>query len=100
MPTLITFLVGALVSAVGHIVAKVLLSLGFGYITYTGFTTVIDLAKDEFALAMSALPPVALQLAGVLQVGTAFNILVSAYLSRLVVSGLLGNDITRLVNKA
>lgn len=99
MPTLITFLIGALVSAVGHIVARVLLSLGFGYVTYTGLMEAVNLAKSQFQTVISGLPAGAMQLMGVLQIGTCLNIIVSALAARLIVAGLMGNSLTKVVTQ-
>lgn len=95
MPALVTFLVGGLVNAVGAIVAKVLLALGIGFATYSGLGAFVDAFKTQFTTALSGLPPAAFQMMGVLQVGTCVNILASALVARMLVSGAMAGSITK-----
>ena len=57
MPYIISILVGALVSATGTIVGRVLVSLGFGYVTYEGVQLVLTWVKNGISQSILALPP-------------------------------------------
>jgi energy-converting hydrogenase Eha subunit H len=99
MPLLIQALLGGLVQAAGTLVGKVLLSLGIGYVSYTGINLFFDSAKQQLFSAIASQAPVVLQLAGVLQIGTCVNILISAALAKLTLMGLTNGAITRMVTK-
>ncbi len=99
MPLLIQALLGGLIQAAGTLVGKVLLSLGIGYVSYTGINLLFDSAKQTLFANIASQAPVAVQLAGVLQVGTCVNIMVSAALAKLVLAGLTNGTLTRMVTK-
>jgi Protein of unknown function (DUF2523) len=99
MPLLISALLGGLIQAAGTLVGRVLLSLGIGYVSYTGIQLLFDVAKTGLLSKIAAQAPIALQLAGVLQIGTCINIMASAALAKLVLMGLTGGTLTRMVTK-
>lgn len=92
-------LIGGLIQAAATIVGKVLLSLGIGYVTYTGFSFLLDTAKTVLFDAISGNFPIVVQLAGVLQIGTCVNIFASTAAAKLTYAGLDQGGITRLVTK-
>jgi Protein of unknown function (DUF2523) len=97
---LILALIGALVRAVGPIVAQVMISLGFSFVTYTGIDFAITEAKARAMSALSSNGQLFMQFMGVFQVGTAINIIASAFIARTVLQGIVGGKITKLVTKA
>lgn len=99
MPLLVGALLGALIQGMGTLVGKVLISLGIAYVAYSGIDTMLTSAKTELFSRIAGQGSVVVQLAGVLQVGTCINILVSAYLARLVVQGLTNGKLTSMVTK-
>ncbi|TFY99005.1 DUF2523 family protein [Ramlibacter humi] len=99
MPALFLLFLGYLVQAVGTIVGRVLISLLIGYVAYQGIDTLVGSSKAQLLSAISAQAPLAVALAGVLQVGTCINILCSAAVARLTVAGLTNGAITRMVTK-
>jgi archaellum component FlaF (FlaF/FlaG flagellin family) len=99
VPLLIQALLGGLIQAAGTLVGKVLLSLGIVYVSYTGINTFFDTAKQTLFSNIAQQAPVAVQLAGVLQIGTCVNILVSAALAKLVMMGLTNGSLTRMITK-
>lgn len=99
MPLLVGALLGALIQGMGTLVGKVLISLGIAYVAYSGIDTMLTAAKTELFSRIAGQGSVVVQLAGVLQVGTCINILVSAYLARLVVQGLTNGKLTSMVTK-
>ena len=99
MPLFIGALIGALIQAAGTLVGKVLLSLGIGYVTFTGVDTSITWARDQFFAGLSGMPSTALQLAGVLQVGTCVSIMTSALVVKLTLAGLTSGTLKKMVVK-
>lgn len=99
MPLWLAALLGGLVEIAGTLVGKVLLSLGFGYVTYSGVDTGLTWAKT-FALAkIGAAGGQVVAFAGVLQVGTCISMVAAAISARLLISGLTGGSFKRLVMK-
>lgn len=99
MPVFLAALLGGLVSAAGSIVGRVLISLGIGYVTYQGLSTAMDYMRDLVWTNLGSLSADILQLVSVLQVDTAINIMFSAVAARLVIRGLTGGAITKMVIK-
>jgi hypothetical protein len=99
MPLLISALLGGLIQAAGTLVGRVLLSLGIGYVAYTGINTLVSGVATDLIARIAQQAPVAVQLAGVLQVGTCINIMTSAALTKLVLMGLTNGTLTRMVTK-
>lgn len=81
---------GLLVQIVGSFVGKALLSLGVGYVAYKGMDLSIAFAKTKFMSSVGGFGAVTIQLMGVLNVGTAVNILCSALIARLAFKGMVG----------
>jgi Protein of unknown function (DUF2523) len=97
---LVIFLIGALVRAVGPLVAQVMISLGFSFVTYAGIDYAITEAKTRALSALSSNGQLFLQFMGVFQVGTAINIIASAFIARTVLQGIVGGKLTKMVTKA
>jgi ABC-type phosphate transport system permease subunit len=99
MPLFIAALLGGLVQAAGTLVGKVLLSLGIGYVTYSGVDTSIAWVQGQFLTGLSGLPAVTVGLLGILKVGVIVSMLTSAITARLVLKGLTSGSITRMVQR-
>jgi Protein of unknown function (DUF2523) len=102
MPVFMAALLGGLYAALGHMVGRVLISLGIGYIAFQGFDAGLTVLHDQAMQRLGGLDSLgatAVQLAGVLQIGTCMNMLFSAWSMRLVVSGLTSGVITKMVHK-
>ncbi len=84
MLALIQMLLGGLIAAIPSILAKI----GIGVIAYKGIDTVVNAVKADALQKIGGLDPVTLQIVGVLQIGTAINILCSAVIVRFVLQGL------------
>jgi hypothetical protein len=97
---LILALIGALVRAVGPLVAQVMLALGFSFVSYTGIDFAITEAKARALGALSANGALFLQFVGVFQIGTAINIICSAFIARTVLQGIVGGKLTKMVTKS
>lgn len=99
MPILLGSIIGALMQACGTLVGRVLVSLGIGYVTYTGIDTSIAWARDFAVSHIQSLPALALQVVGTLQIGVCISILTSALATRMVLQGLTSGAIKRMVTK-
>lgn len=95
-PALAGAIVAGLASGAVQIVLKVLASLGFGYLTFTGIDYLTTQNQAQIFTLISLLPPLAQQILGVLQVGTCIKILFSALVMRLTVFGLNAGVIKRM----
>ena len=100
MPLWAAALLGALIQGAGSLVGQVLLSLGIGYVTYTGVNTSLAWAKTQFLAGMSGAPAAVAQLAGLMGVGVCVSMLLSAVTARLVLAGLTSGTLKRMVVKS
>jgi Protein of unknown function (DUF2523) len=97
---LIFALIAVLIRAVGPIVAQVLLSLGISFIAFTGIDLAVSQFKDLAINALSGTGATFLQFVGVFQIGTAINMLASAYLGRTILMGVTGGKLTKMITKS
>jgi len=97
MQVLVAMLIGGLISAVSHIVGRVLLALGLGYASYRGVNVLLTWVKDQVFTSLGTMGADVVQLLGVLQIGTCVNILASAYVVRLTLSGLTSDTLKSFV---
>lgn len=101
MPVFIAALLGALVSAAGTIVGRVLISLGLGYVVFEGLEASVDWAKAYVIAKISAEGAQTLAAAGALKVGVCINIIFSAITMRLILGGMQSGGVLRkLVHKS
>lgn len=99
MPLWVAALVGGLVQVAGTLVGRVLVSLGIGYVTFTGVDASLTWASGQFVSAMGGLPAASVQIAGLLKVGTCVSMLLSAVAARLLLAGLTSGAITKFALK-
>jgi hypothetical protein len=99
MPVFIASLVGALVQAAGTLVGRVLLSLGIGYVSYTGIDTSLAWLRQTIAAQWSGLPSQTLAVASAMQLGSGVSVIMSAFAARLVLEGLTSGVMKRMVLK-
>lgn len=100
MPLWVAAIIGGLIQAAGTLVGRVLVSLGFGYTVFSGIDTSITWARDQVLSHIGQLPATAIQLAGLMQVGTALSILTSALAVRMLLNGLQGGTLRKLSIKS
>lgn len=93
---LVGWIVAGLASGIGQIIAKGLISLGIGYVSYTGISLLVESNEQQILTLMQQLPPVAVQLIGVLKVGTCVRIVFSAMIMRATLFGLNNDQIKRM----
>ena len=90
-------MIGYLVDAMSTFVGRILISLGIGYASYTGFDTLIAGVASDVLAKIDALGPNVRQFIGILQVGTCVSIIMSALTIKLTLMGLKSNVLTRFV---
>lgn len=100
MPIWVAALLGGLVQACGTLVGRVLVSLGIGYVTFTGLDTSLAWARDQAISAMGAVGGTAVGVMGVLQVGTCVSIVCSALAARMLLDGISSGVLSKMVVKA
>lgn len=95
MPLFIAAIWGALIPMLGSMVGRVLVSLGIGYVSYTGIDTGMEWVKTTFVSGMSGLPAAAIGMAVTLKIGVCVSMLLSALTARLVMQGLTNGAMKR-----
>jgi hypothetical protein len=96
---LILSLIGALVTAVGPIIAQIVLSLGIGFVAFSGLDIFIETFRSQALSVLGGQNSLFTQMMGVFNIGTAVNMIASAYTARLTIAGLTGGSITRMVTR-
>jgi hypothetical protein len=91
-----TAIVAGLASGAVQIVLKVLFSLGFGYLTFTGADLLVTQNEDQVLQLLAGLSPNTVAILGVLKVGTCVKIMASALVMRLTLFGLNEGVIKRM----
>ncbi|MBN9430356.1 MAG: DUF2523 domain-containing protein [Burkholderiales bacterium] len=96
----IAALLGGLVEIAKSVVGRVMLALGFGYATFTGFDVMIDGVKDTVLGALGSMESSGVQVSQVLaslRIGQAVSLIFAAITTKLFMSGLMGGVIARWV---
>ena len=99
MPLLMAALWGALISMAGTLVGRVLISLGIGYVVYSGVDASIAWAKAQWLASLTGVPAAAVAFAGMLKVGVCVSMLLSALTARMVLQGMTSGAVTKMVTK-
>lgn len=99
MPIFIAALLGGLIQAAGSLVGSVLISLGIGYVAYTGLDTSLDWLRSQIAASFTGFPAQSLAVLSALQVGSGLSVLMSALVARLVIDGLTSGTMKKMVLK-
>lgn len=101
MPLILAALWSTLAAAVGTLVGKVLVSLGIGFVTFSGVTALLTWAKNTFLAGVGGLPADAVGILYTAKVDVCVSMLLSALTIRLTLAGLsAGGSITRMVQKS
>lgn len=99
MQFLAAAILGAFIQGASTLVGRILIALGFGYVSYTGISTALDYAESQVISNLQGLPSVAVQIASATKVDVAVSIIFSAIAVRLLLQGLTGGAFKRLVMK-
>lgn len=98
-PRLAAAILGAFIQGSKTLVGKILLALGISYVTYSGIQAGVDAAKAEVITRLTGLPQVLVQIAAATKVDVAVSILFSAIVARLLIQGLTGGSLKKMVLK-
>lgn len=98
MPLLMSLL-GGLLSICASMVGRILLALGLGYVTYTGFDVGINWLLDQVKTNFSAMPGQIVSFLSWLWVDKAISMIFSAYSAAMVVKLGTSTKLTKLVRK-
>ncbi len=96
MPVFIGALLGGITSALASWVGRVLVTLGIGYTTYTGFSVLLDWMKSNVQSNVTALPPMVQSIAGAMKLDICVSILFSAVTVRLLIMGVNNGAFTKV----
>src|SRR5437868_4851033 len=100
MALVICAVVGGVFNIPGAVGGKVLLSLGIGYLTFTGVDASITWAKVQFLSGLTGIPAAAVGLAGLMKVGVCVSMLLSAVTARVTLAGMqAGGSMKKMVVK-
>lgn len=92
-------IIGGLAQAAGSLVGRVLVSAGIGYAVFSGLDTMLGFVKSFVLSHITALPVEVVQILSTLKFGVAINILASAYTARLIVQGVTGGALKKMIVK-
>jgi hypothetical protein len=98
MPLFIAALIGALATAMGSLAGRVLIALGFGFITYKGIDVGMASLKALVMAQVQGLPSEALGLVGFLWLDKALTMVFSAVTTSLAMRT-VGGSVKRMVAK-
>lgn len=89
MQMIIAALIGGFIQAAGTMVGRVLLALGFSYVTYSGLDASLSWMKDQIASSFGGVSAQAMAVLGAANVGSAVAVIVSAISARMILTGLV-----------
>jgi hypothetical protein len=98
MPFLMPLL-GGLLTICGSLVGRVLLALGIGYVTYTGFDLSISWLLNQIKSNISAMPSQIVSFLAWLWVDKAISIIFSAYSAAVLIKLGTSTKLTKMVVK-
>ena len=96
---LILFFAGVLLDLAKPLLGRVLLALGISFVTYSGVSTGLSWAQSAIVSNLSGLPVAVVSLLSWLWVDRALSMVFSAVTASLVIKGLTGGSLTRMVTK-
>jgi hypothetical protein len=100
MPMFVAALLGGLLNIAASLAGRVLLSLGFASVTYTGLNASLTFLRDQALSNIQALSPDVVGMLSVMKVGVCLSIISSALLTRMLLDGLsAGGAISKLVKR-
>lgn len=98
MPLLMSLL-GGLLTIAGSMVGRILIALGMGYVSYTGFDLLVGWLLNQIKSDMGAMPTDVAAFLAYLWVDRAIAMVFSAYSAAIVVKLAGSTKITKLVTK-
>lgn len=98
MPLLMSLL-GGLLTIAGSMVGRVLLALGMGYVSYSGFDLLVGWLLNQIKTDIGSMPTDVVQFLAFLWVDRAITMVFAAYSAAIVVKLAGSTKITKLVTK-
>lgn len=99
MIALVRVFIGALLTICESVVGRVLLALGMGYVTYSGFDLTISWLLNQIKSDISAMPAQVVAFLAYLWIDKAIGMVFSAYSAALLIKLGGSNKLTKLVTK-
>lgn len=99
MPVIVAMLLGGLIQAAASMAGRVLLSLGVGFITYSGITSTLSYLSDLIMANVNSGGAFVVAALGLMQFDTATGIILGAVSARLLISGLTSGTLKKMVFK-
>lgn len=96
MPIFIAALLGGLVSVAGSLVGRILISLGIGYVTYTGVSVALGAISSEIQGYFTGAPSTVVAMLGMFKADVCVSIITSAIVARLTLNGLTSGALTKM----
>ena len=90
MPAFLVTVFGALAIVAAPLIARIMLSLGIGVVSYIGMGVVLDYLFDQLITSFNTLPAQLLHLAALMKMDVAVNIIFGAVNARLGLMSLNG----------
>lgn len=100
MPLFIAALLGAIATVLGSMVGRVLVALGIGFVTYSGFDMSVTWLLNQVKASMAGMPADILQFLGWLWVDRAIGLVFAAYSAALGIKTLGGATFTKRITKS
>jgi hypothetical protein len=98
MPYVVAFVVSVLFQILGSLLGRILVGLGLTFVSYEGFDVLLGQLRSHL-FDVSGLPSYAIGFAGLIHLGAATNILLSALTAKFLISGMT-SSITKLQIKS
>ena len=99
MPIFLAALLGGLIQAAASIAGRVLISLGVGFVTYTGISAVITSIEGIIHANAGAAGAMTTAALGLVQFDVVVGLIVGAISARLVINGLTSGTLKKMVYK-
>lgn len=97
---IIASLIGALSTAAGSLVGRVLLALGMGFVTFKGADVSISWILDFIKQSLSAMPVQVVNFFAFLWIDKALSMVFSAYTTAAFIRMAGGTSLTKLITKS
>jgi Protein of unknown function (DUF2523) len=99
MQWLAAAIMGGLLNIISTLVGKVLVALGLGVATYSGFSATLTWLKTSAVASLMALPPDVVAMLSLMKVGSCISMVSSALIVRLTLQGMQSDTVKGWVKK-
>lgn len=96
MPAIPAIIGGILLYIAGHLVARVLISLGVAVFAFAGIDTLFDIMENKVVSSYNALPADVLAVASIMKLGVATKMVFSSGFMALTLKGLTEGSILKM----